>query len=85
MTIILDLNTDRLYAEPLRLDSAPGDFLRELLEFESAPMDTVMVISARERRHPEPNTVRPNHPARAHQDEPVFDNDLITWEDAEWQ
>lgn len=85
MTIILDLNTDRLFAEPFRLDSAPVDSIRELLRFESVPMDTVMVISAQQRRHSAPNAVRSAYPNRARQNATALDDDLITWEDTEWQ
>lgn len=85
MTIILDLNTDRLYAEPVRLQPASTDSLRDLFRFESTPMDTVMVISDRQRRHPAPTAVRPNHPNRIRQNAADLDDDLITWEDAEWQ
>ncbi|HYH11825.1 MAG TPA: hypothetical protein VD789_05665 [Thermomicrobiales bacterium] len=72
MTIIIDLNLDLPRTETLR--------------FDSAPLDTVMVISARQdhRRTPKaaPQAQRPTQLTLV--TAPAEDEE-ITWEDAEWQ
>lgn len=72
MTIIIDLNLDQPRVETLR--------------FDSAPLDTLMVISAQQERRPAPHATPPAETRSQHATPTTYSGDEeITWEDAEWQ